>query len=192
MPFRLFKRPDRKESLKIKRLQTILSLSTFFLLASGPLFSEIEAASKFSEDELKVHYGSLLDNSPFLTKEWKNRNANLGDLNARKIRLQSYAHMNGEWRFGIYNDYSKTNHWLGVGESDGDLKVIQFDPVKELVTLDSPSGRLKLNLESVLTRRSRAYSRTPSSKIGEKNQNSQKQNKGRKKSQDRKKGKKDP
>ncbi len=102
-----------------------LILSTLLLLVSLPLRAET------LED-----YQPLLDNSPFLSKAFKDRLANSKATGMNQMTFSGYTKIDGQWRLCFINKKTHLAIWASVGDEIEGIKITRFDPLIHAVTLE--------------------------------------------------------
>lgn len=81
-------------------------------------------------------YQALLDNSPFLSKAFKDRMAHGKATGMNAYTFTGYTQFDDTWKLCFVHKKEGTAIWAGVGESVGDFKISRFDPEIQAVTLE--------------------------------------------------------
>lgn len=103
-----------------------LVLSSLLLLASLPLLP----------GETLEDYTPLLDNSPFLSKAFKDKLAHGKATGMNVYNFIGYTKIDDKWRLCFIHSKEGTAVWAGVGDQIGDFTVTRFDPFINAVTLE--------------------------------------------------------
>lgn len=105
----------------------------------------------------------LQENSPFIPADYKPRGGPARPAApqpkappARKIELSGVIQLGGSYSFSFYEPAKKQSYWVEMNDPKAPIKVIDFNPVAQSVTIQSEAGT-----EVITLRKPAAPSGTP-------------------------------
>ena len=90
------------------------------------------AAASLSADEQEKPYRSLVENSPFLTPEFK---ARLGKHDTTSLIFIGYTRIGETWFFALLDKKSGKSHWLKINAEQDGIKIESFDEQEQRIHL---------------------------------------------------------
>ena len=89
----------------------------------------------------------LQENSPFIPADYKPRGGPARPAApqpkappARKIELSGVIQLGGSYSFSFYEPAKKQSYWVEMNDPKAPIKVIDFNPVAQSVTIQSEAG----------------------------------------------------
>lgn len=113
--------------------------------------------------ELLASMEHLQENSPFIPADYKPRGGPTRPTAqqpkppaARKIELSGVIQLGGKYSFSFYEPAKKQSYWVEMNDPKAPIKVVDFNPVAQSVTIESEAGT-----EVITIRKPAAPSGTP-------------------------------
>lgn len=112
--------------------------------AEGKEEPSAEETLNISADE---PYRHLLENSPFLTLEFKQQLGNARNRGVANLQFVGYAWADGQWLFALQNRRNRESKWLPLGESFDNARLIRFDEAERVLTINAGGSEIQLRLQ---------------------------------------------
>lgn len=115
----------------------VLALPTLIAQESPPAEQPPETAPAAASDSAPhPRYQSLIERSPFLTREYleqQNRNRSRG---AGDLLFHGFVQIDADhWLLSIQDRRTQSSHWLKVGDTIRDVTLEKFDPQTRKLTV---------------------------------------------------------
>lgn len=137
----------------------LMALACIALTFSSRLHAETEGqegeegqeASPRMEEPMLIPedepYRPLLENSPFLTLEFKRQLGASRNRGGNNLQFMGYAWADGQWVFGLYNRRSRESNWVPLGESFNRVRLVSFDEEERTLTVNVGGTEVQLKLQ---------------------------------------------
>lgn len=98
--------------------------------------------------DVPEEYRSLVDNSPFMSVEYRASLERSGGAGRREIQFTGLTRPGGVWLFGLEERRQNRTYWLSEGANENGIEILNFDETHKTLTVSLNGIEMVLRISS--------------------------------------------